>query len=169
MKNYKPLKAEEIDFRVQSNTSKGAIVLAYKDARCDMNKLDEMFGKFGWQKSYKTIDGKLYCSVSIKDPETGNWVSKEDVGTESNTEKEKGQASDAFKRACFNWGIGRELYNFPFIFINFEPGETPNAFQRRLKSLAWHVEYDKDLNVTYLGAVDRRAKKVVYQHGKQKQ
>lgn len=111
------LKKEEIDCRIQSVSEKGVILLLYKDARVDQNILDETFGEFGWQRSHQIIDGRLYCTVSIKNPETGEWVSKQDVGTESYTEKEKGQASDSFKRACFNWGIGRELYTAPFTFI----------------------------------------------------
>lgn len=161
---YKPLTAEQIDFRVQSNTDKGATILAYKDARCDMKILDDLYGKFGWKKSYELINGNLFCIVSVKDPDSGEWISKQDVGTESRTEKEKGQASDAFKRACFNWGIGRELYDFPFIWINFLPNETPIQFQRRLKKLQWKVEYDKDNKITYLGAVDRDHKKLVYEY-----
>ena len=161
---YVPLKADQIDFRVQSNTDKGAKILAYKDARCDMKILDDLYGKFGWKKSYELINGNLFCSVSVKDPDSGEWISKQDVGTESRTEKEKGQASDAFKRACFNWGIGRELYDFPSIWINFLPNESPIQFQRRLKKLQWKVEYDKDNRVSYLGAVDRENKKLVYEY-----
>lgn len=108
-----PLKIEEVDFRLQSiNTGGYATILAYKDARVDMNRLDDVFGA-DWQKDYKTIDGNLYCGVAIKIK--GEWLWRWDVGTESFSDKEKGQASDAFKRACFNWGIGRELYNYPTI------------------------------------------------------
>lgn len=161
---YNPLTIDQIDFRVQSATDKGAIILAYKDARCDMKILDDLYGKFGWKKNYELINGNLFCTVSVKDPDTGDWVSKQDVGTESKTEKEKGQASDAFKRACFNWGIGRELYDFPFIWINFLPNESSFQFQRRLKKLQWKLEYDKDNKVSYLGAVDRDNKKLVYEY-----
>ena len=77
---YVPLKADQIDFRVQSNTDKGAIILAYKDARCDMKILDDLYGKFGWKKSYELINGNLFCSVSVKDPDSGEWISKQDVG-----------------------------------------------------------------------------------------
>lgn len=113
--NFRTLKADEIEVRIQQITDKGAIALIYKDARVDMNILDE--AKVKWKRSHELINGNLFCTVSIWDEEIKEWVSKQDVGIESNTEKEKGQASDSFKRACFNWGIGRELYTSPFIWL----------------------------------------------------
>lgn len=115
---FRELKAEEIDCRIQSINDKGLMLLLYKDARVDQNILDEKLGVFGWQRSHQVIDGRLYCAVSVYDKEKGQWISKQDVGTESYTEKEKGEASDSFKRACFNLGIGRELYTAPFIWID---------------------------------------------------
>lgn len=115
---FRELKAEEIDCRIQSINDKGLMLLLYKDARVDQNILDETLGVFGWQRSHQIIDGRLYCTVSVYDKETKQWISKQDVGTESYTEKEKGEASDSFKRACFNLGIGRELYTAPFIWID---------------------------------------------------
>ena len=82
-----------------------------------MKILDETVGPENWKRSHELINGNLFCNVSIWDEGKKEWVTKQDVGTESYTEKEKGQASDAFKRACFNWGIGRELYTAPFIWI----------------------------------------------------
>ena len=114
---FRPLTKDEIDCRVATCKENGVSLLLYKDARVDQNILDETFGIFGWQRSHQLIDGNLYCTVSIKNPETGEWVHKQDVGKESNAEKEKGQASDSFKRACFNLGIGRELYTAPFIWV----------------------------------------------------
>ena len=114
---FRPLTKDEIDCRVATCNENGVSLLLYKDARVDQNILDETFGIFGWQRSHQLIDGNLYCTVSIRNPETGEWVHKQDVGKESNAEKEKGQASDSFKRACFNLGIGRELYTAPFIWI----------------------------------------------------
>lgn len=114
---FRDLKADEIDCRVSTVSDKGCSLLLYKDARVDMNILDETFGLFGWSREHKMIGDRLYCTVSIRDKDTGEWVFKQDVGTESYTEKEKGQASDSFKRACFNIGIGRELYTAPFIWI----------------------------------------------------
>ena len=111
------LKADEIECRVSVINERGLSLLLYKDARVDQRILDETFGPFGWKRSHQCIDGNLYCTVEILDKDTGEWVSKQDVGTTSYTEKEKSQASDSFKRACFNWGIGRELYSAPFIWI----------------------------------------------------
>ena len=114
---FRPLTANEIDCRVATINEKGLTLLLYKDARVDMNILDEKFGITGWQRKHEIIGGNLYCTVSIWDAEKQQWISKQDVGVESYTEKEKGQASDSFKRACFNIGIGRELYTAPFIWI----------------------------------------------------
>ena len=121
------LRADEIECRVQSvrksTNGVSAILLLYKDARVDMRIFDEVFGPFGWQREHHLINGNLFCTISVKNPETGEWVSKQDVGVESNTEKEKGQASDAFKRAGFNWGIGRELYTAPTIRVKLNENE----------------------------------------------
>lgn len=114
---FRLLRADEIECRVSTINERGLTLLLYKDARVDQNILDETFGIFGWQRSHQLIGDRLYCTVSVKNPETGEWISKQDVGTESYTEKEKGQASDSFKRACFNLGIGRELYTAPFVWI----------------------------------------------------
>ena len=117
---FRKLSADEIDVRVATISEQGATLLLYKDARVDQNILDESFGVFGWQRDHQLIGDRLYCTVKVKNLDTGEWISKQDVGVESYTEKEKGQASDAFKRACFNLGIGRELYTAPFIWIGCE-------------------------------------------------
>lgn len=117
MKEFRDLTASEIECRVNTISEKGCSLLLYKDARCDMKILDETVGRQNWQRSHEVINGNLFCNVSIYDEDKKEWVKKQDVGTESYTEKEKGQASDSFKRACFNWGIGRELYTAPFIWI----------------------------------------------------
>ena len=111
------LKSDEIECRVSVISEKGLSLLLYKDARVDQKILDETFGMFGWKRSHQCIDGNLYCTVEIRDQETGEWITKQDVGTTGYAEKEKSQASDSFKRACFNWGIERELYSAPFIWI----------------------------------------------------
>lgn len=111
------LKADEIECRISVINEKGLSLLLYKDARVDQKILDETFGVFGWKRSHQSIDGNLYCTVEVRDKETGEWIAKQDVGTTGYAEKEKSQASDSFKRACFNWGIGRELYSAPFIWI----------------------------------------------------
>ena len=124
MNKFRELKADEIDCRVWTMSEKGCSILLYKDARCDQNILDETVGPMGWMRSHQSIDGRLYCTVSIKDTDTNEWIAKQDVGTESYTEKEKGQASDSFKRACFNWGIGRGLYTAPFIWVSAQKGDV---------------------------------------------
>lgn len=115
MSMFRRLKAEEIECRVSQITDRGLFLLLYKDARCDMNILDETVGALGWKREHTRDNAN--CIVSIWDDKKNQWISKEDTGTESNTEAQKGLASDSFKRACFNWGIGRELYTAPKIWI----------------------------------------------------
>lgn len=115
---FRDLRADEIEVRVAQAKQNGVSLLLYKDARCDQNILDETVGPMNWMRSHTRDNAN--CIVSIWDKEKAMWISKEDTGTESNTEKEKGLASDSFKRACFNWGIGRELYTAPFIWIKPE-------------------------------------------------
>ena len=114
---FRLLKAEEIDCRVGQIEKNWCTLLLYKDARVDMNILDETVGSMNWRRTHEVINGNLYCNVDIWDNDKKEWVRKQDVGVESNTEKEKGEASDSFKRSCFNIGIGRELYTAPSIFI----------------------------------------------------
>ncbi len=116
-KEIRLLLANEIECRVATINENGLSLLLFKDARVDQKILDETFTPFGWRRSHQTINGNLYCTVEIWDEDKEQWVGKQDVGTMSYSEKEKGQASDSFKRACFNWGIGRELYTAPFIWI----------------------------------------------------
>ena len=110
------LRPEEIEVRVGTINENRVSLLLYKDARCDMAILDECYGVTGWQRNHYSIDGNMFCKVSIYDPDVG-WITKEDVGIPSNSEPVKGAASDSFKRACVNIGIGRELYTAPFIWI----------------------------------------------------
>lgn len=117
-KKIRCLKPEEIEIRVQTISEKGAQLLLYKDSRCDKRILDETFGINGWKDRYEEIKGNLFCTISLWDSETKQWIDKCDCGTESFNEKEKGEASDAFKRAGFNVGIGRELYTRIFYFVN---------------------------------------------------
>lgn len=105
MNKIRTLNASEVDARVAQVTKKGCSILLFKDARVDMNILDEVFGVKGWKRSHQLIGDRLYCTVEIWDDMKEQWISKQDVGTESYTEKEKGQASDSFKRACFNLGM----------------------------------------------------------------
>ena len=131
---FRLLKADEIDVRVATINQKGASLLLYKDARCDMNILDETVGPFNWKRQH--IRDNANCIVSLWDENKKEWVSKEDTGTESFTEKEKGLASDSFKRACFNWGIGRELYTAPFIYVS---SDKMNIYEKNGK----YATYDK--------------------------
>lgn len=114
--NFRNLKASEIDVKPQTVKDNGFSLLLYKNARVDMDVLDETVGAMNWQRKHSRENAN--CIVSIYDEDKKIWVEKEDTGTESFTEKEKGLASDSFKRACFNWGIGRELYTSPFIWIS---------------------------------------------------
>ena len=168
MKNatFRKLMAQEIDCRVSTVSSQGCSLLLYKDARVDQNILDETFGVYGWQRSHQLIGDRLYCTVSIWDDEKKMWISKQDVGTESYTEKEKGQASDSFKRACFNLGIGRELYTAPFIWIpagkvEIKDGKTGNktTYDRFFVS---DIGYDKDGNINHLVIYKEKPREKVY-------
>jgi hypothetical protein len=160
----RPLTISDIDFRVQSINKGGyATILAYKDSRVDMNRLDEVVGHTGWQKKYELINGNLFCSVGVYDKENNQWIWKQDVGTESMTEKEKGQASDAFKRACFNWGIGRELYEYPIISIKLKEkdeyeigndGRARQTFGLKLRDWKWHAQFT-DGKINYLACKDQ--------------
>ena len=165
---FRTLRADEIDCRVGSCNDKGCSLLMYKDARVDMRLLDEVVGPMNWKRSHELINGNLFCTVSIRD-DNGEWVSKQDVGTESNTEKEKGQASDAFKRACFNWGIGRELYSCPFVWINLRADEWRQGFngrkQPKIRFYVSNIEYDEKRNVSYLRIVDEHGQER-YVYGK---
>ena len=163
---FRALKASEIDCRIQSigqnkTGAVGTTILLYKDARVDMNILDETVGAMNWQREHSVVNGNLYCTISIWDEVKEQWISKSDVGTESNTEKEKGQASDSFKRAGFNWGIGRELYSAPFVYIQLDKSEyierngklTSNA-----KFKVKDIDYDENRNIVRLVVVDSKGK-----------
>ena len=167
---FRKLKASEIDVRVATVKQNGVSLLLYKDARVDQNLLDEVVGAENWQRSHEVIDGNLYCTVSIWDEKKKAWVSKQDVGTESMTEKEKGQASDSFKRACFNWGIGRELYSAPFIWVNtvdccsIKPGQN-GKLQCFDRFSVEDIGYDDDGNVNRLAIMNDSTRRVVFRMG----
>lgn len=164
---FRPLKETEIDVRVQSVTEKGCILLLYKDARCDMNILDETVGPMNWKREHTRENAN--CIVSLWDEEKDQWVSKEDTGTESNTEKEKGQASDSFKRACFNWGIGRELYTSPFIWVKAEDCKIypikvngKDIWKCNDKFFVEAIKYDENKNIIALAIKNTASKKRVF-------
>lgn len=175
MKDIRALRADEIEVRVGQVTEKGVSLLLYKDSRCDKRILDEVFGIEGWANCYSEIKGNLYCSIMIYDDKTGMWIQKQDCGVESNTEKEKGEASDAFKRAGFNVGIGRELYTKIFIFVNVPTKlKTTLSNGKKVYELAdafakWHVA-DIETNmekekIEYLQIADSK-NNIVFTYGK---
>jgi hypothetical protein len=162
-----PLSIGDIDFRIQSINKGGyATILAYKDARVDINRLNAVCGVYGWQRQH-TRDNHN-CIVSLWDKDNAQWVAKEDTGTESNTEQQKGLASDSFKRACFNWGIGIELYDYPAISVQLNNDEwemkewqgkqKPKAtWNLKLKEWVWYSEFDNG-KLTTLAAKDEKGK-----------
>ena len=157
------LLADEIECRIASINEKGLSLLLYKDARVDQRILDETFGPFGWKRSHQCIDGNLYCTVEILDSERSEWIAKQDVGTVGYTEKEKSQASDSFKRACFNWGIGRELYSAPFIWIpagkaNIEKKEGKFVCHERFR--VTKIEYSANREIIGLAVADGKGNAV---------
>ena len=155
MNDVRLLTADEIECRVGKvkKDGSGCSLLLYKDARVDMRVLDETVGPGNWMRSHRLVGNNLYCRVSIWSNELGMWIAKEDVGVESKTEKEKGEASDAFKRACFNWGIGRELYTAPFVWINYTEEEKRGAF---VKFKVADIAYDEKRNISRLVIVDTK-------------
>lgn len=161
----RPLDISDIDFRVQSINNGGyATILAYKDARVDMARLDEVVGQLGWQRKHELIAGNLYCHVGIYNDDIHEWVWKSDVGTESMTEAQKGQSSDSFKRACFNWGIGRELYDYPVISVKLNENEWDNksgkprqTYNLKIKDWKWYSEFT-DGRLSFLAAKDENGK-----------
>jgi hypothetical protein len=158
------LTASEIECRIgttkQPKDGKpgGVSLLLYKDARCDMIRLDKAVGAMGWMRSHSRDNAN--CTVSIWDDEKKMWVSKEDTGVASRTEAEKGLASDSFKRSCVNWGIGRELYTAPFIWISGNP-DVLKWERFNVKAIG----YDANRNINALTIVDKQGK-VVFQMGK---
>jgi hypothetical protein len=160
------LRAEEIECRIATINEKGLSLLLFKDARVDQKLLDETFTPFGWKRSHQVIDGNLYCTVEVWDKEKEQWIGKQDVGTMSYTEKEKGQASDSFKRACFNWGIGRELYTAPFIWIpaervNIQKKEREQKFFTYDRFHVWSINYDEEGKINAVMIVNQK-NEIVY-------
>lgn len=159
------LAKEQIEVKVKQVTEKGAVALIYKTARTDMDLLDQTVGPLNWQVGYRDIDGVMYCALSIRNPDTGEWISKEDCGIESRSDGEgtekKGEASDAFKRAGFRWGIGRELYSAPFTFLKVETKQNPrgNGYVLADKFLSFdvsHIAYDNARHISELTIVDSK-------------
>ena len=161
----RPLDISDIDFRVQSINNGGyATILAYKDARVDMARLDAAVGPLGWQRRHEIVNGNLYCHVGLYNAEANDWVWKADVGTESMTEADKGRASDSFKRACFNWGIGRELYDYPVISVKLndnewskDGGRPKQTYNLKIREWTWYSEFT-DGRISFIAAKDENGK-----------
>ncbi len=167
----KPLTVDQIDFRVQSINKGGyATILAYKDARVDMMRLNEVCGVLGWKREHSRENQN--CTVSLWNDKTCQWVGKEDTGTQSNTEAQKGLASDSFKRSCFNLGIGIELYDYPILSIKLNSGEwklnenkkdkwgnpKPEAtYNFKLKEWTWFTQFDGN-ELICIAAKDEKGK-----------
>ena len=152
---FRDLRADEIECRVGMVKQNGFTLLLYKDSRCDMNILDETVGCLGWQRRHSRDNAN--CIVSLWDDDKKQWIEKEDTGTESNTEAEKGLASDSFKRACVNIGIGRELYTAPFIWIT-------NGDPKKDKFVVDSITV-KDKKITALSIKNAKTGEVVYTFG----
>jgi len=162
---FRTLRAEEIEVRVGSVGQYGVTLLLYKDARCDMNLLDEVVGPTNWKREHSRDNAN--CTVSIWDDEKNQWVSKEDTGTVSYTEAEKGLASDSFKRACVNWGIGRELYSAPFMFVNCPTQGKQNGRGWELcdryqfsDAKVTEIQYDDKRNIIALAVCDKNGMEI---------
>lgn len=165
---FRLLKADEIETRVSQISQKGLSLLLYKTARTDANLLDETIGQMNWQNDFKLIDGVLFGGIGIKTDNEYVW--KWDCGVESYTEKEKGRASDAFKRAGFKCGIGRELYTAPFIYI---PASKCNITEKNGKPVCYdnfivsHIEYNNKNEISNLTIANEKTGAECFVWGKQ--
>lgn len=157
---FRTLKADEIECRIGTiKEGSGLSLLLYKDARCDMNLLDEVVGPLNWKREHSRDNAN--CVVSIFDKIKNEWVSKEDTGSESNTEAQKGLASDSFKRACVNWGIGRELYTAPFIWVS---SDKCNLVGKKCydKFRVTNIHYDETRTIDGLVIINEKTNKIVF-------
>lgn len=164
-KNFRTLYADEIDVRVGQCKETGCSLLLYQSSRAAMNLLDEVVGSMNWCREHTFKDGKLYCKVGIWDENKKQFVYKEDVGVESNSDAEKGQSSDSFKRAAVNWGIGRELYSAPFIWVSLDKSEvitktynqkTSYQLSPAIKFEVSEIAYDDKRNISKLVIKDNK-------------
>ena len=166
------LRAEEIECRIGQTDQNGKwlTLLLYKNARCDQDRLDAQYGPLGWQTSYQILDGQLFCTVSVRNPDTGEWVSKTDVGTPSNTEAEKGRVSDAFKRSCVCWGSGRELYSAPEIKIYADKTNIKQNNKGKYvcydKFVVKSIAYDTNRRISKLEIYSAYTQGIVFRFGK---
>lgn len=178
MQEIRLLRADEIEVKIKQVTNKGALALLYKTARTDMAVLDEVFGAGNWTNDYKEIKGNLYCGIAVYMTDTSNWVWRWDCGIESREDdgnEKKGEASDAFKRAGTRWGIGRELYTAPFIFLRVPTvedgkdgrGRARYSLQDKFARFSVRgIEYDATRRISFLEIVDRNGE-IVFRYPQQ--
>ena len=159
--SFRTLTAEEIEARIGMIKDNGLTLLLYKNARVDMDILDETFGIFGWKREHSRDNAN--CTVSVYDADKKEWISKEDTGVQSNTEAEKGLASDSFKRACVNWGIGRELYTAPFIWVSAQDCTIQNKRCFDKFSIA-EIAYDDKRRICDLSVRNDKSRKIVFEY-----
>ena len=170
---FRLLKADEIEVKVKQIKQNGSVFLLYKTARTDMALLDETVGPMSWQSDYRVINDNLYAGIGIHSAELG-WIWKWDCGVESREDgdgnEKKGEASDAFKRAGFKWGIGRELYTAPFIWISsgvvptVQMGNNWKLKNTFAKYSVSKIGYNEKREITMLEIVDDKGR-TVYTHG----
>lgn len=161
------LKANEIEVKVKQVKENGVVALLYKTARTDMDLLDETYGSENWQCAYEEIKGNMYCKIGVLAMGRDDWVWKQDCGIESREDddgnQKKGEASDAFKRAGFKWGIGRELYTAPFIWISADYIEIKKFGQKYTcneKFSVSKIEYNDNREIIALEIVNGKGKTV---------
>jgi hypothetical protein len=165
------LTENEIEVKVKQVNKNGCLLLLYKTARVDMQLLDEEYGHMNWQSEYKDINGVLYCGIGVWNEQSKEWVWKWDCGIESRDNdgmEKKGQASDAFKRAGFKWGIGRELYTAPFIWAKVPTVQDASGkwqlADRFAKFSVQKIDYDNSGNIIGLEIADDNGKVVFRGH-----
>ena len=168
MLEFRPLKANEIECKVSMVRESGVQLLLYKTARTDMQLLDETVGAYNCQCKYEEIKGNMYCTISIYDTDKKEWVHKQDCGVESAFgDKEKGEASDAFKRAGFKVGIGRELYSSPFIWITKDncniTKDSKGNFTCRDTFIVDSISYSKERDIISLVIRNCKTNEICYQ------
>ena len=175
MIKFRLLEANEIEVKIKQVTQNGAVALIYKTARVDMDILDETVGAENWETDYKEIKGNLYCGIGVRTSEEKPFVWKWDCGIESRSDddgnEKKGEASDAFKRAGFKWGIGRELYTSPFIFLNLPTEQDGKKYKLKNpyeKFNVSEIEYDENGRISKL-VIENDKKEAVYKYPKSSQ
>lgn len=150
MKEFRTLKADEIEVRPQSVRDGKANMLLYIDSRCVTNILDEHFGMFGWQTEFYEVNGQTIGKLGIWDEEKKMWIWKSDTGTESNIEASKGLISDCYKRLLSRIGY-TELYSSPRIVIA-DDGYGNSGYK------VSEINYDENRKITHLVIVNRFGK-----------